>query len=844
MLLSSQTRVPWRFIVITAVLSFLVPVTIWNGITNQTFRSYASSVTFIFYAIAATGLFGYATYYTRRNQPVLFKSWLLLSLALVGFLLTILSWTYVEFATGLGDNMSTGASFLLISHSLFGSAVYFFPRRSQNRLHCVRQFIDLATVLLGCLLLLWIFWLEPLLLFSQLNHSELAVATLFLCSDLVLIAVLFSLLLQTHLRQPRAPLFLLGLSLLTMLIADLIFGRQVILGRYRDGGLADHIYLLALILASSAAFVQRLVVTRPLVELQLSIHLQHWVTRLRVVVPPLLLSVVYVVLLLRHGGGISSYLLFAAIGNGIMFILISIHQVLGLLENVNLTTTLRAELRERRQMQDELQQINATLEQHVEARTKELLLLNEQLRLNEQKLRFDAFHDRLTGLPNRAAFIHELEAALQAFRNDNSYRFGVLFLDFDGFKIVNDSLGHWLGDEFLVALARRLKAQIPIGNFAARLGGDEFVVLVENVLDEEEVIKIADELQRELRRPFEIRGYRLYTTASIGVVLNDEHHQTAGDLLRDADIAMYQAKAAGKARCVVFDATMRARAIARLKLETALRNALARRELSLAYQPVWDVGEQRVIGFEALARWRSAEHGIVTPGEFIPVAEETGLIIPLGEWVLEEACRQLKTWQLRWPQAANLTVSVNISAHQLYQSNLVAVVEETLRKTGLSPLALKLEITESIFMEDIEVAIATCAQLRDLGVCLQIDDFGTGYSSFNYLHRLPINTMKIDKSFIDLLNLGGQHVEIVRTIATLAQSLQLSVIAEGVETPEQLHYVAALGCEQVQGYLISKPLDRAAASTYIAETLTPADQHAATTAANHSVQPLLTALVA
>jgi diguanylate cyclase (GGDEF)-like protein len=795
------------------------------------------------YAIIATGLFGYATYYTRRHQPALFKSWLLLTLALTGFLLTILAWTVIEFVVGLTGNMAMGAGFLLVSHILFGGAVYFFPQRSRNRLHRVREFIDLSTVLLGFLLLLWIFWLEPLLLFSQLNRSDIAAATLFLCSDLVLIAVLFSLLLQTHLLQPRAPLFLISISLLTMLIADLIFGRQVIMDSYRDGGLADHVYLLAMVLAGTAAFLQRLVIVAPMDELPLSTQLQQWVTRLRVVVPPLLLSVIYMVLLLRHRGGISTYLVFAAVGNGVMFILISIHQVLGLLENVNLTAALRAELNERRQIQDELQQSNATLEQHVEERTKELLLLNDQLRTNEQKLRFDAFHDRLTGLPNRTAFIHELEAALQAFRNDASYRFGVLFLDFDGFKIVNDSLGHWLGDEFLIALARRLKAQIPIGNFAARLGGDEFVVLVENVLNKGEVLKIADELQRELRRPFEIRGYRLYTTASIGVVINDDFHQTAGDLLRDADIAMYRAKEAGKARCVVFDAAMRAHAIARLKLETALRNALARRELSLAYQPVWNVAEQRVTGFEALARWHSPEHGFVSPGEFIPVAEETGLIIPLGEWVLAEACQQLKSWQLRWPQAANLTVSVNISAHQLYQSSLVAVVQETLRKTGLSPQSLKLEITESIFMEDIELAIDTCTQLRDLGVCLQIDDFGTGYSSFNYLHRLPINTMKIDKSFIDLIDLGGQHVEIVRTIVTLAQNLQLNVIAEGVETQGQMHYVESLGCEQIQGYLISKPLEREAATTYIAETLLPvAGQQPIATAVNGHAQPLFASI--
>jgi diguanylate cyclase (GGDEF)-like protein len=528
-------------------------------------------------------------------------------------------------------------------------------------------------------------------------------------------------------------------------------------------------------------------------------------------------------------------------GVGTMFILVSVHQVLTLLENAELTTALHAELTERQQIQDELEQVNALLEQHVVARTKELLVLNEQLVDNERKLRFDAFHDKLTGLPNRAAFIQHLESALQAFRLDPTYRFGVLFLDFDGFKVVNDSLGHWLGDEFLIALARRLKELLPIGNLAARLGGDEFVVLIENILDEQEVLEIAERIQCELRQPFDLRGYRLYTSASIGIVMNDQHHQTAGDLLRDADIAMYQAKENGKDCCIVFGAAMRAQAMARLKLETALRNALARQELTLAYQPIWNVATQQITGFEALARWHHAEHGLIPPTEFIPIAEETGLIIPLGDWILEEACRQLNAWQTQLPQATALTVSVNISAQQLYQGDLPGMVQQILERTGLSARSLKLEITESIFMEDVEAAIGACTRLQDLGVCLQIDDFGTGYSSFNYLHRLPINTLNIDKSFIDLLNLGGRHVEIVRTIATLAHNLQLTVIAEGVETEAQLTYVEALGCEQVQGYLISKPLTAHAAEGFIQSalvSLAPPPLLFSPPSANHPPSPL------
>lgn len=821
MILQLRPHAIWPTVVIASIVAFLIPSYLFTQLSDPQTLIYFSNSCFFIYAGISIGLFVQASRRTRQHAPSLWPTWRSFLFSAITIFLTMVTWFMVEVIMGQRGNISTGAIFLFTAHLLVGVGIYQMPKHRQTRLQTVRQAIDTLTILIGSALLLWLLWLNPLAETFVRDLDTLLVTLLYLLSDLILTAALISLFFRTQLLQPRGPLVFLGLAIFFTLVANLSFAIITPPMDTLAGTITDQLYLAALICNGAAAALQILVIDQGPSKPHLTDQPARLMYGLRMTLPALMLLVTYGVMLLTHHDRMPylSYLMAAGIGS--MFLLVSIRQVLTLWENVRLAVALRKELADRQQAQVELQRVNETLEQHVAERTKELMVLNEQLRDNERKLRFDALHDKLTGLLNRTAFIHHLESALQAARTDATYRFAVLFLDFDGFKVVNDSLGHWLGDEFLIGLARRLKEYVPVGNLVARLGGDEFVVLIEHIDNNHEVLEIAEQIQRQLRRPLEIRGYRLYTTASIGVVIRDEVHTTAGDLLRDADIAMYRAKESGKARCVVFDAKMRAQAVTRLRLETALRNALLRNEFYLVYQPIWNVAEQRVTGFEALARWQHPEHGAIAPAEFIPIAEETGLIIPLGEWVLEEACRQLKLWQAQWPQVADLTVSVNISAQQLYQGDLPAVVQQTLQKTALAASALKLEITESIFMEDVEAAIDACSHLRAMGVYLQIDDFGTGYSSFNYLHRLPINTLKIDKSFIDLLNLGGQHIEIVRTIATLAHNLQMSVIAEGVETQEQLTHVAQLGCEQVQGYLIAKPLRGEAAAAFIQSALDP-----------------------
>ena len=425
----------------------------------------------------------------------------------------------------------------------------------------------------------------------------------------------------------------------------------------------------------------------------------------------------------------------------------------------------------------------------------------------EEQLLHDAFHDALTNLSNRALFMDRLAGAVARGRRREDYLFAVLFLDVDRFKVVNDSLGHLAGDQLLVTIARRLETCLRPGDTVARLGGDEFAILLEDISDVSDSIRVAERIQRELQQAFNLSGNEVFASASIGIAPASSSYERAEDVLRDADTAMYRAKALGKARHQVFDRTMHARAVALLQLETDLRRALDREEFRLYYQPIVEFSSGRIEGFEALIRWQHPERNIIPPSEFIPVAEENGLIIPIGRWAIREACRQLKIWQQQFPIDPPLSVSVNISGKQLSRPDLVDEIKAALKETGIDPSTLKLEITESVIMENAEYAVEMLLQLRALNVQLNVDDFGTGYSSLSYLHRFPVNTLKIDRSFVSRIDAKSENSEIIGTILTLAKNLGMSVIAEGVETDEQLQRLYSLGCLEGQGFLFSVPLD-------------------------------------
>jgi diguanylate cyclase (GGDEF)-like protein/PAS domain S-box-containing protein len=425
----------------------------------------------------------------------------------------------------------------------------------------------------------------------------------------------------------------------------------------------------------------------------------------------------------------------------------------------------------------------------------------------EEQLLHDAFHDVLTGLPNRALLMDRLDLLVTRAQRRRDYLFAVLWLDLDRFKVVNDSLGHLMGDQLLVATARRLEGCLRPVDTVARIGGDEFTILLDDIRDASDAVRVADRIQRELALPFNVSGQEVFTSASIGIALSATGYERAEDVLRDADTAMYRAKALGKARHEVFDKAMHARTRALLQVETDLRRAVERREFRIHYQPIVSLETGTIAGFEALVRWDHPDRGLVAPGEFIPVAEDTGLIIPIGRVVLEEACRQAREWQARFPGGPPLSVSANLSMKQLLQRDLAQQIGQVLWETGLDADRLRLEITESMLMENVEYANTIVLQLRALDIRLSIDDFGTGYSSLSYLHRFPIDALKIDRSFVSGTGANERNPEIVRAIVTLARSLGVKVIAEGIETAEQLAQLRALDCEYGQGYFFSRPVD-------------------------------------
>jgi diguanylate cyclase (GGDEF)-like protein len=449
----------------------------------------------------------------------------------------------------------------------------------------------------------------------------------------------------------------------------------------------------------------------------------------------------------------------------------------------------------------EIERINKLLSREIDERKKAEDLLTRH-----------AFYDPLTGLPNRLLFIDRLRSSLERQKRYPDHAFAVLFIDLDRFKVVNDSLGHMIGDQLLIMLAQRLKKHIRGMDTVARFGGDEFAILMEDTKGTAEVNEIAGRFHNEMTSPFPIMGHEIFTTMSIGIVMSSGGDYTRSyELLRDADTAMYHAKERGKACHVIFDSTMRDRAHAALWMETELRKAVEQKDFIVYYQPIMSIGEDRITGFEALLRWRHAERGLITPSDFIVIAEETGLILSLGELVIHEACRQLKAWQSRFPHCRDLTVSVNVSAKVFSRPNFYEFVRKVLEDTGLEGRCLRLEVVESVLIENPEPAAALMRRFRELDVRFDIDDFGTGYSALNYLRHFPIGGLKIDSSFINALTLDKNNAAIVRTVIALGKDLGLDVVAEGIETVEQLDVFRTIEGQFAQGFYLCRPMDSKAA---------------------------------
>ena len=468
------------------------------------------------------------------------------------------------------------------------------------------------------------------------------------------------------------------------------------------------------------------------------------------------------------------------------------------------------EITELRAAQEALQTLNSELEARVTARTAQLEAANRQIQ-------HDAFHDALTGLPNGALFTDRLEQAISRSRQVGHPTYAVLLLDTDRFKAVNDTLGHPAGDALLRELALRLRGVVRASDTVARQGGDEFTILLEPTPTPAQVKELADRLRQAVRAPVNLNGEEVVVSASLGIVPGDEHYASAAEILRDADIAMYRAKAAGRGSSQVFSAEMREQTIREGRLEQELRAALVRDELRVVYQPIIDLRTGRAAGFEALVRWQHPRRGLLGPGEFLPVAAESGLEQQIDRWVLRRACLDMMAWKQRHPRSRLLTLSVNFSAEHFSAPGTVDFLQDVLHETGFDPARLHIEITESVLLGQTQAILQTLQQVQALGVKLHLDDFGTGYSSLSYLHHYPLDTLKIDRSFVLSMPENRNSAELVRTIVAMTKNMNLSAVAEGVENQEQFAALQALGCEFAQGYFFSRPLPLADACQVVEE---------------------------
>lgn len=467
----------------------------------------------------------------------------------------------------------------------------------------------------------------------------------------------------------------------------------------------------------------------------------------------------------------------------------------------------------------EVRKLNEELERRVKLRTQELEREIAEHKRSQEQILHMALHDELTDLPNRNLFLDRLEQAIERSKQRSDYHFSVLFLDCDRFKYINDSLGHEVGDRLLMAVAHRLHSSLHPLDTLARFGGDEFAILLEEIKDINDSVVTAERIHQQMKLPFCVDELEVFVNVSIGIVLGDRNAKEPNSLIRDAETAMYRAKSIGKGNYQLFDANMHEGTRKILELETALQKAIEKQEFSINYQPIICLDTKQITGFEALIRWIHPQRGFISPASFIPIAEETGSIVPIGLWVLKESCRQLKTWldsnQLSNRVSRDLNISVNLSVRQFAQPDLIEQIDRILAETQLEGSRLKLEITESAIMGNTELATSVLQRLRERQIQLSIDDFGTGYSSLSYLHRFPLDNLKIDRSFVNRIGDTGENVEIVQAIVTLAHNLKMNVTAEGIETVQQSEHLKKLGCEYGQGYYFAKPLDSKSAAALL-----------------------------
>ncbi|NPV74785.1 MAG: EAL domain-containing protein [Anaerolineae bacterium] len=778
-------------------------------INTERTRITASDLVYPIFTILTTLALLIAARQSQKQSMRLALAWYAFGASILFDAVGELLWSVFEIWRGVTPYPSAADFFYLLSYPLFLAGAFLLPRKRDSAQERIKKALDSRIILLSALLAFWTLVLGPQIIKvgSDLAFADL-ISSAYPVGDILMIWALVVMIYNQIELQDRRPVLLLAIGAIFFVIADTIFLLQAMDDQYLSGGLLDLVWVFGYFFCLQAAILQiKLMSAEGLANTLYNNFLSWALGKLEQWTPyyPYLFAITPFFIIFgapNHSFLLSNFTL-ALWASGII-LLVFIRQAISIQENATLNTKL-----------------NKALEQ-VHAKTKALEKTNLELQneiiehqLSKKQLAYKALHDSLTGLPNRAYLLERLGGILEFSRRYGGAQFAVLYLDCDHFKVVNDSLGHTIGDQLLIQIASRLESCVRASDMVGRIGGDEFVILLLERCDTAGISKIANRILKEFSKPFQIvNGKKVLVSTSIGIVEKLGEYNQPEDILRDADVAMYHAKSRGRNRYEFYKQGMRERLVSRLEIEHDLHAALERREFELHYQPILSLKDLRLVGFEALIRWRHPSRGLTPPMDFIPICEETSLIHKVGAWALQEACAQAVKWHSKNPAFQNLNIHVNISGNQVRHPHFVQRVARVVEQTGLNPRTLHLEITENVFIKNSKEVLQTFQKLKEIGVECELDDFGSGYSSLRYLHSFPIRNMKIDRSFIQTIR-PGQNPDIVRAILSLAHHLDIRLTAEGIETEHQLEELRQFGCHFGQGFLFSKPLDPAAVEKYL-----------------------------
>ena len=791
------------FWLITGLAILLVSITIalFFLVKDEYSRTFISDIFSPLFALIAVSSLIFAAKQSSRISKRLSLVWGILALSLFSFALGDILWAYTELYLKSTPFPSIADGPYLLFYPLFFVGISILPSKRLGSIEWIKRTLDLSIVMLAATLGIWVFIIGPII-GSEITtiNLEILLTAAYPVGDLILFFALLVIIYHRSKIFNIGSIIILVFGLIVMIVTDIIFSYQTSLGTYLSGGVLDLGWILSNTLIAFAGIYQG--VTSQIYKEDNSFSnnnseiISKRISQVLTYMPYIWVAAAFYLLKQYHhvDEPIDSDALF--IGVGLIIGLVIIRQLIAFNENNHLLSNLREVLEQESLHVSELNKTNLNLQQEIIKRKRV-----------EDQLSHDALHDGLTGLANRVLFMDRLEHAVEINKRESDFHYSILFLDIDNFKAINDGLGHSSGDQALIEVAKRLRSCIRSIDTVARLGGDEFIILLEHTLGKNTAIEVANRLLAEIHQSFNHKDKEIVLTCSIGIVLDISEYTNSEDILRDVDIALYRAKEKGKSQYEVFNLEMRTLAMSRLELEGDLRYSISNGELFLVYQPIYSLEQNHIEGVEALIRWHHPLRGLVMPSEFISFAEESGFIIQIGDWVLHEACSQLKKWHLEYPDLEYLTVNVNISGKQIKQKDFVDKVKNILQVTGLNPNRLILEITESSFIESQSIIDDLLSDLRKIGVAFAIDDFGTGYSSLGYLKNFSVDTIKIDKSFIDGIVDDKKGFEIVKTIIQMAQDMGIKTVAEGIENSEQLQNLKSLMCKFGQGYYLSKPVD-------------------------------------